>query len=146
MPLNHHPNHCHGHPIIILSSLVGVTLLNKAAFSSIDFRYPYFLSAVHMALNALGANFVFWSLERKQKTGEAATQNSWITQLLGNIQRQSLDKKGKQLILAFSFIFSLKYDHDNKIRHARISRNNDSRYCILLCITALPLETCHSSM
>jgi drug/metabolite transporter (DMT)-like permease len=34
-------------------------------------------------------------------------ESHWITNLLGHIQRQSLDVNGKRLILAFSIIFSL---------------------------------------
>jgi len=92
---------------------IGVTLLNKAAFASVDFRYPFFLSAVHMALNGIGAQFIFWSLERRRGLGASdkelptTSDESWLTKILGNIQRQTPDKKGKQLILAFSLIFSL---------------------------------------
>ncbi|KAL7576712.1 hypothetical protein ACA910_005635 [Epithemia clementina (nom. ined.)] len=93
---------------------VGVTLLNKAAFATVDFRYPYFLSAIHMALNGLGAQFIFWSLERRRNHDDAnskglssSVSESWVTKLLGNLQRQTLDANGRRLILAFSFIFSL---------------------------------------
>ena len=79
---------------------IGVTLLNKAAFASVDFHYPYFLSAVHMACNFAGSQLVFWSLGRSPKT-------SIFSSLLGNIQRQSLEARGKKLILAFSVIFSM---------------------------------------
>eukprot|EP00522_Entomoneis_paludosa_P008971 CAMPEP_0172454208 /NCGR_PEP_ID=MMETSP1065-20121228/11270_1 /TAXON_ID=265537 /ORGANISM="Amphiprora paludosa, Strain CCMP125" /LENGTH=396 /DNA_ID=CAMNT_0013206501 /DNA_START=248 /DNA_END=1438 /DNA_ORIENTATION=+ len=102
--------------VVWMINNIGVTLLNKAAFATVDFRYPYFLSAVHMALNALGSQFVFWSLERRRpltdndsnsKELPSSPQESWVTRILGNIQRQTLDKSGKRLILAFSFIFSL---------------------------------------
>lgn len=101
--------------IIWMLNNVGVTLLNKAAFASVDFRYPYFLSAVHMGLNAMGAQFIFWSLSRRRndesdinsKALPSSTGESWITKLLGNLQRQALDANGRRLILAFSVIFSL---------------------------------------
>eukprot|EP00977_Amphora_coffeiformis_P018218 scaffold6306_cov135-Amphora_coffeaeformis.AAC.3 len=86
---------------------IGVTLLNKAAFQSVDFNYPYFLSAVHMVCNSAGSQLIFWSLERSRAVDKAAVEANYVTQLLGAIQRQSLDAKGKRLILAFSVIFSL---------------------------------------
>lgn len=98
--------------VIWMVNNIGVTLLNKAAFASVDFRYPFFLSAVHMALNALGSQFVFWSLDKRRHSpsdsnGKELLQEFWVTRLLGNVQRQSLDKNGKKLIVAFSIIFSL---------------------------------------
>ena len=75
-----------------------------------------------MALNALGSQFIFWSLSRRSSSsGSSGDDNddvnskalpssggeSWVTKILGNLQRQSLDAHGKRLILAFSFIFSL---------------------------------------
>jgi Triose-phosphate Transporter family len=96
------------------------------AFSHVDFRYPYFLSAVHMACNAIGSQLVFWSLERHQQkhlqhndsndesngngsgsNGGSSSSSNWVTALMGPIVRQKLDDKGKRLILAFSVIFSL---------------------------------------
>lgn len=85
-----------------------MTLLNKAAFQSVDFNYPYFLSAVHMVCNSAGSQLVFWSLERARATGDrAAVEANPVTRLLGAIQRQTLDSSGRRLILAFSVIFSL---------------------------------------
>ena len=85
-----------------------MTLLNKAAFQSVDFNYPYFLSAVHMICNSAGSQLIFWSLERARNSGDkSAVEANPVTQLLGTIQRQSLDAKGQRLILAFSVIFSL---------------------------------------
>jgi Triose-phosphate Transporter family len=94
---------------------IGVTLLNKAAFAKVDFRYPYFLSAVHMMCNAIGSQLIFWSLERRNNhsngdengSGSSTVGSNWVTDLMGPIVRQKLDDKGKRLILAFSVIFSL---------------------------------------
>jgi hypothetical protein len=37
-----------------------VTMLNKAAFAKVEFRYPYALSTIHMACNLVGAQLYFY--------------------------------------------------------------------------------------
>lgn len=98
---------------------IGVTLLNKAAFAKVDFKYPFFLSSIHMFCNYLGSQYIFWSLGRSK---DAAS--SLVTQLLGSIQRQTLDASGKKTILAFSVIFSLNIAIGNvSLKHVSVNFN-----------------------
>ena len=98
--------------VIWMLNNIGVTLLNKAAFAKVDFHYPFFLSAVHMACNALGSQYVFWSQSQEINKGDDSpkqqeTTTSLLTRLLGTVQRKHLDKTGQRSILLFSVIFSL---------------------------------------
>jgi drug/metabolite transporter (DMT)-like permease len=86
-----------------MANNIGVTLLNKASFSTVNFHYPYFLSFVHMVCNSVGATILFWSLERDNKMGTTGI----FQRLLGTINRKKLDGNGRKYILAFSVIFSL---------------------------------------
>mmetsp|Transcript_16387 Transcript_16387/g.25464 ORF Transcript_16387/g.25464 Transcript_16387/m.25464 type:complete len:400 (+) Transcript_16387:248-1447(+) len=99
---------------------VGVTLLNKSAFAKVDFKYPFFLSFVHMTCNWIGSQFVFRSTldDGKRKSP------GLIQKLLGNIVRKDLDQNGKKLILAFSVIFSLNIAIGNvSLKHVSVNFN-----------------------
>jgi hypothetical protein len=86
---------------------IGVTLINKAVFASVDFPYPYFLSAVHMACNSLGSQAVFWQLRRDAIHENEGGAVGWISRLVGNIERKEVAGSSLRWILAFSIIFSL---------------------------------------
>jgi drug/metabolite transporter (DMT)-like permease len=103
---------------------VGVTLLNKAAFATVDFRYPYFLSFVHMVCNALGSQLIFQSLAKDKEMGRTGI----FQRLLGNISRKDLDKSGRRYILAFSVIFSLNIAIGNvSLRYVSVNFNQVMR-------------------
>ena len=119
---------------------IGITLLNKAAFSKVDFQYPYFLSAVHMFWNALGSHLIFWTVEHRDGTNKKQQSNNydtqqppppkehWIVQLLGNFHRQNLDRRGQRLIVAFSVIFSLNIAIGNvSLKHVSVNFNQVMR-------------------
>ena len=107
-----------------MANNVGVTLLNKAAFATVDFRYPYFLSFVHMICNLIGSQMVFISLARDKAMG----RSGFFQQLLGNITRKELDAKGKKYIFAFSIIFSLNIAIGNvSLRYVSVNFNQVMR-------------------
>jgi drug/metabolite transporter (DMT)-like permease len=107
-----------------MANNVGVTLLNKAAFATVDFQYPYFLSFVHMVCNSFGSQMVFNSLARDKELG----RTGFYQNLLGNITRKELDSKGKQYILAFSVVFSLNIAIGNvSLRYVSVNFNQVMR-------------------
>lgn len=103
---------------------VGITLLNKAAFSVVDFHYPYFLSFVHMVCNSIGSQIVFMSLKHDKTTGTTGI----FQRLLGKIERKTLDSAGKRSIIGFSIIFSLNIAIGNvSLRHVSVNFNQVMR-------------------
>lgn len=142
--------------LIWTANNVGVTLLNKAAFSTVDFHYPFFLSAIHMAICMLGARFTFYLLDhaklRRSKhlhahqsyhenNNDSNDNNNnnhniipiqspaTIEQILGTgITRLPLDPTGQRLILIFSIIFSLNIAIGNvSLKHVSVNFNQVMR-------------------
>jgi len=110
--------------LLWMSNNVGVTLLNKAAFSTVDFHYPYFLSFVHMVCNSIGSQIVFISLIRDETSGDTGV----FQRLLGKIERKVLDGSGKRSIIGFSFIFSLNIAIGNvSLRYVSVNFNQVMR-------------------
>mmetsp|Transcript_10290 Transcript_10290/g.30131 ORF Transcript_10290/g.30131 Transcript_10290/m.30131 type:complete len:373 (+) Transcript_10290:258-1376(+) len=110
--------------VLWMANNVGVTLLNKAAFATVDFHYPYFLSFVHMICNSVGCQIVFMSLRQDESTGKTGI----FQRLLGKIERKKIDNAGKRSIIGFSVIFSLNIAIGNvSLRHVSVNFNQVMR-------------------
>jgi len=110
---------------------IGVTLLNKAAFSTVNFNYPYFLSFVHMACNSFGSQLVLRSIARSKKkvsSSHQQPQEALILRLVGDVTRKELNKQGRNMVLAFSIIFSLNIAIGNvSLHHVSVNFNQVMR-------------------
>jgi len=113
---------------------IGVTLLNKAAFSKVNFQYPYFLSFVHMTCNSIGSQLVFRSIAKSKKEklgsigGPGKGRDPLIVKLVGDVTRKELNKRGRNMILAFSIIFSLNIAIGNvSLHHVSVNFNQVMR-------------------
>lgn len=109
---------------------IGVTLLNKASFKMVDFKYPYFLSFVHMACNALGSQVVFRSIaaDNRRLSKDVSASPGIFQRWLGKIARKELDGRGRRFILAFSVVFSLNIAIGNvSLRHVSVNFNQVMR-------------------
>ena len=113
---------------------VGVTLLNKSAFAHVDFKYPFFLSFVHMMCNYAGSVLVFRKLASETKKthvdddGAATGSEGCVHGLLGNIVRRAVDAKARRVILAFSVVFSLNIAIGNlSLRYVSVNFNQVMR-------------------
>ena len=81
-----------------------VTILNKAAFAKLDFKYPYALSTIHMVCNIAGAQ-IYFLLSR-------------------SVKPKSLETSHWRSVLWFSLIFSLNIAIGNtSLRYVSVNFN-----------------------
>lgn len=96
--------------VIWMANNVFVTVLNKAAFAKVDFKYPYSLSVIHMACNIIGAQ-LFFCFSRTTKP-----------KLL------PLDGSSRKSVFLFSVIFALNIAIGNtSLRWASVNFNQVCR-------------------
>jgi hypothetical protein len=96
---------------------MGVTLLNKSAFAKVDFKYPYFLSFVHMFCNTIGSKILF-----------ACLKKDIVQKTLGTITRKDIAGKDQIKVFLFSIIFSLNIAVGNaSLRYVSVNFNQVMR-------------------
>lgn len=107
---------------------IAVTLLNKMTFANVDFKYPYFLSFVHMLCNSIGSLFIFKIIDRENEKREGYLPPKGLQGVLGTISRKSLSGKEKVLMFLFSIIFSLNIAVGNvSLRYVSVNFNQVMR-------------------
>jgi len=90
------------------SLLSAVTMLNKAAFAKVDFKYPYTVSTIHMACNILGAQLYFFFSR--------------------TVKPKAIEGHNRKAVLLFSIIFSLNIAIGNaSIRYVSVNFNQFCR-------------------
>lgn len=112
---------------------MAVTLLNKFAFAKVDFKYPYFLSFVHMLCNSIGSIILFSLMSTSGKTKNDNPEKSTATSrgiegALGKVMRKKLSKKDNVYVFLFSIIFSLNIAVGNaSLRYVSVNFNQVMR-------------------
>lgn len=112
---------------------MAVTLLNKYAFANVDFKYPFFLSFIHMMCNSIGSFIVFslMTSSHKTKSIKPSTVRGAMQSALGQITHKKLNLREHFLVLLFSFIFSLNIAVGNlSLRHVSVNFNQVMRSLI----------------
>eukprot|EP00565_Helicotheca_tamesis_P007985 CAMPEP_0185726896 /NCGR_PEP_ID=MMETSP1171-20130828/2738_1 /TAXON_ID=374046 /ORGANISM="Helicotheca tamensis, Strain CCMP826" /LENGTH=376 /DNA_ID=CAMNT_0028395337 /DNA_START=312 /DNA_END=1442 /DNA_ORIENTATION=+ len=109
---------------------IGITILNKYTFANVDFKYPFFLTFVQMWCNYLGtvaiATFTKDNMGRKETA--LSSIGGRIQNILGNFNQKEIDRSGKKLILANSFVFSLNIAISNvSLRYVSVNFNQVMR-------------------
>lgn len=92
---------------------IGVTLLNKSAFAKVNFKFPFFLSFVHMFCNTIGSKVLFSCMHKKS-----------VTQMLGTVTQKEIQGKDRMNVFLFSVIFSLNIAVGNaSLRYVSVNFN-----------------------
>ena len=97
-----------------------MTILNKAAFAKVDFKYPYALSTVHMACNIIGAQ-VYFLLSR-------------------TVKPKQIEGFHRRSIIIFSFIFSLNIAMGNtSLRWVSVNFNQVCRALVPVIVMGISM-------
>lgn len=117
--------------ILMTINNIGVTLINKASFAMIRFPYPYMLTVIHMAINWLSCEYIFYTIARSKTNN---TKNIWI-QLLGSSDdllqspsSPSSTNNSVMVMLFYSILFSMNIAIGNvSLQHVSINFNQVMR-------------------
>ncbi len=105
--------------------------MNKTAFAKVDFKYPYFLSFVHMLCNTIGSIILFAYVNRANKKAQAnanITSAGGLQSILGTITRKKITGKNRILVFLYSIIFSLNIAIGNaSLRYVSVNFNQVMR-------------------
>eukprot|EP01035_Chromulina_nebulosa_P019259 gene19259-25114_t len=97
-----------------------VTILNKAAFAKVNFKYPYALSAIHMACNIIGAQ-IYFLFSR-------------------TVKPKIIEGSHRQTILFFSLIFSMNIAIGNtSLRHVSVNFNQVCRALVPVIVMVISM-------
>lgn len=106
--------------IIWMANNIFVTILNKAAFAKVDFKYPYALSTIHMACNIIGSQ-IYFTISR-------------------TVKPKQVEGSSRRSILIFSIIFSLNIAIGNtSLRWVSVNFNQICRALVPAVVMAISM-------
>ncbi|GMI02219.1 hypothetical protein TrST_g14278 [Triparma strigata] len=108
---------------------IGVTLLNKAAFATVDFKYPFMLTSVHMLCNSVGTQcYQAWKRRDELKLPSTASEEQEALVAGSRGGKRRFTPKQMKAILAYSVVFSLNIGIGNvSLRHVSVNFNQVMR-------------------
>ncbi|GMH60587.1 hypothetical protein TrLO_g7883 [Triparma laevis f. longispina] len=115
--------------MVWLTNNIGVTLLNKAAFATVDFKYPFMLTSVHMSCNSMGTQcYQAWKRREQLKLPSTASEEQEALVAGWTGKKKQFTPEQKKAILAYSVIFSLNIAIGNlSLRHVSVNFNQVMR-------------------
>jgi len=106
--------------LVWMANNILVTVLNKAAFAKVDFKYPYALSTIHMACNIVGAQLYFL--------------------LSRTIKPKQIEGSNRRAVVMFSVIFSLNIAIGNtSLRWVSVNFNQVARSLVPVIVMAVSI-------
>lgn len=106
--------------LVWMANNILVTMVNKAAFAKVNFKYPYTLSAIHMAVNIVGAE-IFFLLSR-------------------TVKPKHIEGVNRVNIFIFSVIFSLNISIGNaSLRYVSVNFNQVCRALVPVIVMGISI-------